>query len=251
MPIPKPYTANSLVRGLEILSLFSHKNSSLNLSEIADKIGVTSSAVYRYVVTLEKEGFLNKQTSGKQYKLTARVMDLGFSYIKSLDISEIAEPYIKELRNVTDFTAHISVLENTEIVYIYRAVSERSLVTNIPVGSRLPAHATSMGRIMLSGLSDQKIVKLYEEYKFTALTKYTPQDIKSLLELIKQDRERKYVAEHSHIEAGTFVIAHPITNSTGEIVSAINISGHEQQLSADKFIIEAVKKIAKEISSFL
>lgn len=248
---PKSYTANSLVRGLEILSLFDHKNPKLNLSEMADKMGITSSAIYRYVVTLEKEGFLNKQASGKQYQLAAKVMDLGFSYIKSLDISEIADPYIKELRNVTDFTAHVSVLENTEIIYIYRALSNRSLVSNIPVGSRLPAHATTMGRILLSGLPDQKIVKLYENYEFSPLTEHTPQDTKSLLALIQQDRDRKYVAQHSHIAAGTFVIACPIVNSTGEIVSAINISGLEQQLIADRFMIDAVKKAARKISAFL
>ncbi|MFD2206980.1 IclR family transcriptional regulator [Kiloniella antarctica] len=247
----KSYTANSLVRGLEILSLFDHKNSSLNLSEIASIMGITSSAVYRYVVTLENEGFLSKQTNGKQYKLAARVMDLGFRYIKSLDISEIAEPYIKNLRNITDFTAHVSVLENTEIVYIYRALSERSLVSNIPVGSRLPAHATSMGRLMLSGLSDQEIIKLYKKYKFPALTEHAPRDTETLLALIKKDRELKYVAQRSHLASDTFVIAYPILSSNGEIVGAINISGHEQQLKADQFMIDAVAKAANEISAFL
>lgn len=195
---PKSYTANSLVRGLEILSLFDHKNPKLNLSEMADKMGITSSAIYRYVVTLEKESFLNKQTSGKQYQLAAKVMDLGFSYIKSLDISEIAEPYIKELRNVTDFTAHISVLENTEIIYIYRALSNRSLVSNIPVGSRLPAHATSMGRILLSGLSDQKIVKLYENYKFAPLTEHPPKTQSHCLPLFNET-ENESMLPNIHI----------------------------------------------------
>lgn len=214
-------------------------------------MGITSSAVYRYVVTLEKEGFLSKQTDGKQYMLAPRVMELGFKYIKSLDISEIAEPHIKNLRDVTDFTAHVSVLVNTEIVYIYRALSGRSLVSNIPVGSRLPAHATSMGRIMLSGLPNQRITDLYKEYQFPTLTKNTPNNVKSLLILIEKDRVRNYVAQRSHIASGTFVIACPLVKSSGEIVGAINISGHEQQLSANQFMIDAVKEASKNISAFL
>jgi IclR family pca regulon transcriptional regulator len=239
------------VRGLEILSLFSHKNASLNLSEIAEVMGLTSSAVYRYVVTLEHEGYLIRQTGSKQYQLASRVMELGFRYIQSLDIPEIAELFIKELRNKTDFTAHVSILENTDIIYVYRALSDKSMVSNIPVGNRLPAHATSMGRIMLSGLTNKEIRQLYKGYSFPKFTEHTPKNTKTLLELLALDRQRQYVAERSHIAPGTFTIAAPLINSSGCIISAINISGHEQDLEPTAYMIEAVQSAANSISAYL
>jgi IclR family pca regulon transcriptional regulator len=247
----KKYTANSLVRGLQVLKAFEHKRQSMTLSEIADVLGVSSSAAYRIVFTLEQEGYIGRSPGKKQYRLTSQVMGLGYRFIKSLDINEIAVPHVNDLRDRTNFTVHVSVLDKTEIVYIHRALSERSMVSNIPVGSRLPAYATSMGRLLLSDLLDDQLKALFEGFEFLPLTQHTPTSFSTLMSLLKDDRKRGYVAQNSHIASGTYAIAAPLTNEQGRYVGAINLSGHEQDIEFNQDIIDEVINTANEISRFL
>lgn len=243
--------ANSLVRGLEILRAFDHKHQDMTLSDIAEVLGVSTSAAYRIVYTLEQEGYICRPTEKKQYRLTSRVMELGYSYIKSLDINEIALPHVTDLRNRTNFTVHVAVLDRTDIVYIHRALSDRSMVSNIPVGSRLPAYATSMGRLLLSDLAKEHLEKLFDGFDFKPLTPLTPTSFAMLKKLLKEDRARGYVAQNSHIASGTFAIAAPLTAEGGRYIGAINLSGHEQDLQGDPALIEDVVATAAEISRFL
>ncbi|WP_373084733.1 IclR family transcriptional regulator [Sneathiella sp.] len=245
------YTANSLVRGLQILKAFEHKRQSMTLSEIADVLGVSSSAAYRIVFTLEQEGYICRSSEQKQYRLTSRIMGLGYSYIKSLDINEIAVPHVNGLRDRTNFSVHVSVLENTDIVYIHRALSDRTMVSNIPVGSRLPAYATSMGRLLLSDLPKSRLNKLFEGYEFKQLTEHTPTSLCKLMALLTEDRSRGFVAQNSHIAPGTYAIAAPLINEQGKYIGAINLSGHEQDLQFNNAVVSDVVNTAEEISRFL
>lgn len=249
MPSEPDYRSNSLLRGLSILECFDHSRPELTLSEIADAIEVTSSAAYRFVVTLEREGYLIRQAN--HYRLAPRVMDLGFRYVSSLDVYDIARQPADMLRNETGFTVHVSVLEGTEIIYVYRALSDRSLVSNVPVGTRLPAFSTTMGRLLLSDLSAEELDRRYKDYLFAPLSEKAPADLATLKAFLVEDRARGYVAQGSHLATGTFSIAAPLVSRQGSYIAAMNLSGHEMHLQPEPALIERVCATARTISKML
>ncbi|WP_157019039.1 IclR family transcriptional regulator [Mesorhizobium xinjiangense] len=243
------YRSNSLVRGLSILQCFDHRHPDRTLSEIAEAINVTSSAAYRFVVTLEREGYLARQDN--RYRLAPRVMDLGYSYISSLDVYDIARRPADALRNETGFTVHVSVLEGTDIVYVYRALSDRSMVSNVPVGSRLPAFSTTMGRILLSDLCEEELERRFADYVFAPMSNKAPASLTDLKALLVEDRKRGYVAQASHLATGTYSVAAPLISRDGRYAAAINLSGHELQMRPDARLIARVREAAGTISEML
>ncbi|WP_010138122.1 IclR family transcriptional regulator [Oceanicola sp. S124] len=243
------YRSNSLLRGLSILECFDHRHAEMSLSEIAEAISVTSSAAYRFVVTLEREGYLTRDDN--RYRLAPRVMDLGYRYLASLDVYDVARLPADALRDATGFTVHVALLQGTEIVYVYRALSERAMVSNVPVGTRLPAFSTTMGRVLLSDLPEQSLTQLFEGYPFERMSPAAPQSLDELRALLKDDRARGYVAQSSHLATGTLSIAAPLVSRHGRYVAAMNLSGHELQLSPDDATIARVLETARTISQLL
>ncbi|MDK3073786.1 IclR family transcriptional regulator [Sedimentitalea sp. JM2-8] len=243
------YRSNSLLRGLSILECFNANRPELTLSEIAEALSITSSAAYRFVVTLEREGYLSKRKTA--YRLAPRVMDLGYRYLASQDIYDLARIPADELRNETGFTVHVAMLEGTNIIYVYRALSDRSMVSNVPVGSRLPAFSTTMGRVLLSDLTEDELDRRFDGYVFEQMSALAPSSLEELKPLLKADRERGYVAQSSHLATGTLSIAAPLVSRHGRYTGAINLSGHEMQLQPSPELIEKVLETARTISRML
>ncbi|MBW6418785.1 IclR family transcriptional regulator [Celeribacter sp. PS-C1] len=243
------YRSNSLLRGLSILECFSADRPELTLSEIAEALSITSSAAYRFVVTLEREGYLSKRKTS--YRLAPRVMDLGYRYLASQDVYDIARIPADDLRADTGFTVHVSVLEGTEIVYVYRALSDRALVSNVPVGSRLPAFSTTMGRVLLSDLPEAELDRRFKDYVFEKMSPKAPSSLAELKTLLKADRKRGYVAQKSHLSTGTVSIAAPIVSRHGDYIAAINLSGHEMQMNPNDDLVKKVRTTAHLISQML
>ncbi|WP_353474142.1 IclR family transcriptional regulator [Salipiger sp. H15] len=243
------YRSNSLLRGLSILECFNLRRPEMTLTEIAEAISVTSSAAYRFVVTLEREGYLTRHEN--RYRLAPRAMDLGYRYLASLDVSDLARLPADALRNETGFTVHVSILEGTEIIYVYRALSDRAMVSNVPVGSRLPAFSTTMGRVLLSDLPEADLDARFAGYAFSRMSSAAPGSLAELKPLLRADRERGYVAQSSHLATGTFSIAAPLVSRHGRYVAAMNLSGHEQQLRPDAALIGKVLDAAREVSKML
>ncbi|MGI3166954.1 IclR family transcriptional regulator [Pseudooceanicola sp. 200-1SW] len=243
------YRSNSLLRGLSILECFDHRHAEMTLTEIAEAISVTSSAAYRFVVTLEREGYLSRQDN--RYRLAPRVMDLGYRYLASLDVYDVARLPADALRDATGFTVHVAVLEGTDIVYVYRALSDRSMVSNVPVGSRLPAFSTTMGRVLLSDLPEAELDRRFEGYAFERMSPSAPRSLAELKPLLRADRARGYVAQSSHLATGTVSIAAPLVSRHGRYIAAMNLSGHEVQMIVDQDNVARVLSTAREISALL
>ncbi|MHA6346595.1 IclR family transcriptional regulator [Roseivivax sp. CAU 1761] len=243
------YRSNSLLRGLSILECFDHRRPEMSLTEIAEAISVTSSAAYRFVVTLEREGYLTRQEN--RYRLAPRVMDLGYRYLASLDVYDLARLPAEALRNETGFTVHVAVLDGTEIIYVHRALSDRSMVSNVPVGTRLPAFSTTMGRVLLSDLDEDELERRFDGYAFERMSPAAPRSLAELKPLLKADRARGYVAQSSHLATGTCSVAAPLVSRHGRYVAAMNLSGHEMQMQPDRDLIAKVLETAQAISRML
>lgn len=222
---PSTYIAPALQRGLAILELFTPQRRALSLTEIANALGVGRASAFRLVFTLEHLGYLGRIDDGKSYRLAPRSMQLGYHYLSGLDCIEVAIPFIDGLRDATQISAHMGVRDGTEVVYVYRAHSHMTLSSNIAVGYRLPAHATAMGRMLLSGLDDGAIAQLYTGVRLDRFSENTAVSLTALMQEVAEDRKRGWTMNRSSFVSGIVAIAAAVRDHRGQVIAAINLSG--------------------------
>ena len=145
----------SLQRGLAVIRAFDAEHRDLGLSEVARAAGLTRAAARRFLLTLVELGYVSS-ADGK-FRLTPRVLELGYAYLSGLTLTEVAEPHMEELVASVNESSSISVLDGTEIVYVVRVPTRRIMSITLSVGTRLPAYATSMGRVLLASLPDDEL----------------------------------------------------------------------------------------------
>lgn len=217
------YRVPALQRGLSILQMFSSRQRTLGMTDIAERLGVSLSAIYRIVHTLSEMGYLQK-IAKNTYELGPQVVSDGFSFLASRDIVDIALPHLNALRDRTSLSCHLSIREQTDSLYIYRAFAAQRLSVNIPIGTRIPCHCTAMGRILLTGLTPAALDGLYQHVRLDDYPPPAPKTLPELQQLIADDRERNWVLHRSDYSTA---IACGIRNHLGEVVAAINLSGPE------------------------
>jgi DNA-binding IclR family transcriptional regulator len=218
------YLVPALIRGLKILSTLSRDNAKLTLSEIAAALGTTRSWAYRLLYTLEHLSFVEYDARSKNYALGPQVLALGYGYLASRDIIDVAMPHLIRLRDLTGWSAHLGELHGRDVVYLARVATRRAIASIVHVGTRLPAHATTMGRILLSGLSDHEIRELYHQELARPLNLAPYAGVAELLSRIAVDRVEGVVVQNSGYEPGVASVAAPIRDVTERIVGAINVS---------------------------
>ncbi len=216
------YLVPALIRGLNILQELSGERRRMTLSEVAAALGVTRSSAYRLLFTLGHMGFVAFDTDTKTYVLGPQVLRLGYGYLASRDIVEVAMPHLVRLRDRTGWSAHLGELHGRDIVYLARVATRRSIASTVHVGTRLPARFTTMGRILLAGLSAEEVRELYRDEPSTGGK--TPGTLAGLIEQLAEDRETGVVVQNSGYEPGVASIAAPIHDMTGHVAAAINIS---------------------------
>lgn len=248
------YIVPGLIRGLDVLRTFTREHQQQTIAEVARGVGITRSTAFRIVYTLEAAGYLNKVPDTKNYQLTSRVMELGHSYLASHDLSELANPILRSLRDETGVSAHLVVREGSEVVYVARIPGNTSLVSTVNVGSRLPAHATAPGRVLLAGLSLSEVVKLYEDFTFEQFTPSTPKSMGDLVSLVEADRKAGSVVSIGFYERDIASIASPVYNAEGKLEAAISVSCPISTYSEEDFrtrIRARVEEAADQLSRAL
>ncbi|MNB92679.1 Pca regulon regulatory protein [compost metagenome] len=214
------YSVPALARGLSVLGLFNATTRSLNIHEISERLGVSTSAVYRILFTLINTGYLNKINT--QYELGARVISDGFSYLANRDIVEVAMPHLNLLRDRTSLSCHLTIREQTDSLYVYRAFAAQRLSVNIPIGTRIACHCTAMGRMLLTALDDIELAALYQHIRLDDYPSPAPRTLPELQTLISNDRQRGWVLHRSDYSTA---IATSIKDHKGVVTAAINLSG--------------------------
>jgi DNA-binding IclR family transcriptional regulator len=246
------YLVPALIRGLTILQGLSGERSRLTLSEIAASLGVTRSSAYRLLITLGHLGFVVFDAETKTYALGPEVLRLGYGYLASRDLVEVAMPHLVRLRDRTGWSAHLGELHGRDVVYLARVATRRSIASTVHVGTRLPARATTMGRVLLSGISPDDVRELYRDEPYSGADGRG-----SLGDLITQldvDRGHGVVVQNSGYEPGVASIAAPVRDTSGKIVAAINISAValltndvELQGPLKAEVLEAAQAISREL----
>jgi IclR family pca regulon transcriptional regulator len=226
----------SLERGLAVLNSFSRERRTQTLSEVAELTGLTRATARRVLLTFAELGYVHQ--NGRSFSLTPKVLDLGYSYLSSLQIVELAQYPMERLVEEVRESSSMSVLDGSEIVYVARVPTKRIMTISLALGSRLPAYPTSMGRVLLAGLSDQEIDDYLGKTQLEQLTPHTITDPVELRKVIEVVRTDGYAMVEQELEEGVRSIAAPITNGRGKVLAAMNISGHASRVTVETMLEE-------------
>lgn len=247
------YLSPSLIKGLEILKLFHADRPTLSLAEIADHLQVNRTTPFRLLYTLQQAGYVQQDPATKRYRLTPRVLELGFSYLRALQLPELAQPYLEQLRDETGASAHIGILDGREVVYVARVAAKAVSDVQVTIGARLPAHATAMGKVLLAFLP---LEQQQERLLGSDLQPYT-QTTKTMLAAFNKElrtvQEQGYAISQDEFEQGISSLAMPIFGQGGQVRAAINVavpSFFWKEKTWKELYLPVVKKAAKELSLF-
>lgn len=222
----------SLERGLKVITAFGPEAPDQTLSDVARATGLTRAATRRFLLTLADLGYV--RTDGKRFSLTPRVLELGYAYLSSLPLPGLAEPHLERLVQETHESSSMSVLDGDDIVYIVRVPTSRIMAVAINVGTRFPAFATSMGRVLLAGLDDRTLDARLKTVKLTGFTEHTVTDIDELRAKLLEVRAQGYALVDQELELGLRSLAAPVRNRQGRVVAAVNVSSHVSRLTKER-----------------
>lgn len=226
-----PDYVQSFVRGLDVIRAFSRFRPRMTLSEVAEETQMTRAAARRFLLTLVKENYA--QTDGKYFELRPKVLDLGFAYLASMTLWDVAEPVMRSVVEKTQESCSMAVLDDLEIVYVARVPTNRVMTIGLSVGSRLPAYCTSMGRVLLAALPEETLAK---QLSRIAPEKLTPQTITSKVKLRDELRDvarQGWSLVDQELEAGLRSLAVPIRSRSGTVAAAMNLGCHAGRVSIE------------------
>jgi DNA-binding IclR family transcriptional regulator len=192
------YIVPGLERGLRLLQLFSRQQRTLGAPEIAKALGVPRSTVFRLIQTLEQLDFLERAANGS-YQLGPAVLRVGFEYLASLEITELARPIVEKLRDRTGFAAQLSIRDGREAVVVLKMSAASAFASTVQVGTRFPVHATAYGRVLISDMKADELKKLLPDVRLPSASPNTPKTPAALAKLLADDRARGYVVSESGI----------------------------------------------------
>jgi IclR family pca regulon transcriptional regulator len=220
----------SLQRGLSVIRALSAQEPQ-TLSEVARVTGLTRAASRRFLLTLQQLGYVH--LDGTRFSLTPQVLELGYAYLSSLTLPEVAQPHLERLVEEIHESSSVSVLDGGDVVYVARVPTRRIMRVAISVGTRFPAYATSMGRVLLAGLAPQELEHVLAFADLRALTPETIHDEATLRAELTTVATQGYAIVDQELEAGLRSVAAPIHDRTGTTIAAINVSANATRTDLD------------------
>jgi IclR family pca regulon transcriptional regulator len=221
----------SLERGLAVIKAFDADAPELTLSDVARSTGLTRAAARRFLLTLVDLGYV--RTDGKHFSLTARVLELGYAFLSSLSLPEVAQPHLERLSTEVHESSSVSLLEGTDIVYVARVGVSRIMTVTINVGTRFPAHATSMGHVLLAGLPEDELDAYLETVRLDRLTTHTLTSPAELRAELAEVARQGWAMVDQELEEGLRSVAAPIRDRKGSVVAAVNLSTHASRTTPE------------------
>lgn len=239
-------------RGVSVIKTFGAQRPQLTVTEVAAQTGLTRAVARRYLLTLERLGYV--AANGPYYALTPRVLEIGFAYMSSMTVAEIARPFMARVVDTLHESCSVGVLDGYDVFYVARTNPQRIMTTNLAIGSRLPAHATAMGHVLLAYLSPPQLEAYLAGAPLGALTDRTITDKAALRRELLTVRRQGWAENDGESEKGVRTVAVPIFDRSGEIVAAINLAGHASRVTMRELRrdhLPVLQQAATEISNSL
>ncbi|MDW5329246.1 IclR family transcriptional regulator [Plantactinospora sp. KLBMP9567] len=242
----------SLERGLAVIRAFDADRPQLTLSEVARATGLTRAAARRFLLTLVELGYM--RTDGRLFSLRARILELGYAYLSSLSLPEVAQPHMESLVAEVHESCSMSVLDGDEVVYVARVPTKRIMTVAISVGTRFPAYATSMGRVLLAAQPARWLDSYLDTAELRPLTRRTVTDPARLRTILNRIGNQGYAIVDQELEEGLRSLAAPIRDADGAVIAALNVSAHASRGSSEvirKELLPPLLATAKRIEEDL
>lgn len=251
-PLPSGQYVQSLARGLTVIRAFDSEHPNMTLSEVARITGLTRATARRFLLTLAELGYV--RTNGRSFALTARVLELGYSYLAGLSFPELAQPHLEQLSADLKESTSASVLDRHDVVYVARVPTKRIMTVSINLGTRFPAYATSMGRVHLAALERGDLEEYFRTARLTPLTERTIHDPDTLRTVLERVRQQGYALVDEELEHGLRSVAAPVRDRSGQVTAAINVSAQASGATVEVIestylprLLEAVSVIEKDL----
>jgi IclR family transcriptional regulator, pca regulon regulatory protein len=250
--VREDHYVQSLARGLSVLRAFGHDSAELTLSDVARRTDLTRAAARRFLLTLADLGYV--RFDGRLFSLTPRVLELGYAYLSGLTLPDIAEPHLEWLVREVGESSSMSVLDGEDVVYVARVPTSRIMTVAINVGTRFPAYATSMGRVLLAGLGEAALEDYLAGTDLRPLTGSTISDPEALRAELHRVRRQGWAMVDQELEEGLRSIAAPVRSRSGAVAAAVNVSSHVSRISKETArrrllpaLLETVRRIEADL----
>ncbi|MBS3940822.1 MAG: helix-turn-helix domain-containing protein [Actinobacteria bacterium] len=217
-------SVRSFERGLRVIRSFTTQTPEQTLADVARATDLNRATARRFLLTLEDLGYVRRV--GDRFTLTPRVLDLGYAYVSSFGVPQLALPYLELLSEQVHEASSLGVLDGAEIVYVARVPAKRVMTVSIGLGTRFPAFRTSLGRALLAELADDDVVAVWEASDRSDPTPRTVRELDALRQRLHEVRQHGYALVDQELEMGVRSLAAPVRDATGRAVAAINVSTH-------------------------
>ncbi len=231
----------SLDRGLSVIRAFDADHPRLSLSEVAASTGLSRAAARRFLHTLVHLGYM--RVAGGRFELRPKILELGYAYLSSLTLPEVAMPHLEELVQRVHESSSVSELDGVDVVYIARVPTKRIMTVAISVGTRFPAYATSMGRVLLAAQPDAWLDGYLDTVPLRHLTGRTITTASALRHELRTIRARGWAVVDQELEEGVRSLAAPIRNPDGTVIAAVNVATHAGRRTLDGLVAELLRPL--------
>lgn len=238
------YFVPGLRRGLLVLEALASEGRPMSVADIGKRIGLSRSSMFRLAYTLQHMGFLEEVPETKALRLGARVLNIGYAYLASQSLIEVARPELEALRDRTSVSSHLAILDRGEILYLSCVQTKSGFLSTMNVGTRLPAYATPMGWLLLADRTAAQIASLYPARTFVAMTEQTPRTVGELMQRITAAVVAGHAISHGAVEPGGSSIAAPVRDRAGRVVAAIDISAPDSAFDLAQFETRDLSEVA-------
>ncbi|MEW6261470.1 MAG: IclR family transcriptional regulator C-terminal domain-containing protein [Thermodesulfobacteriota bacterium] len=249
---PGRHFVQSLARGLSVLQVFSAQRTRLTLKEISQLTGFNMTTTQRMTDTLQTLGFLGRDEH-LRFHLEPKVLALGYAYLRGSELRQLGETRIKEFAISIDHTVNLAVLDDLEIVFIYRHEIKRFLQFKLYEGSRLPSYCTSTGKVLLASLDDDDLMARVKRMKLEPYTSHTITNRRNLLEEIARTRSRGYGVSDRELSLALISVAVPLMDHDGQTSAALNVSLMTEEAGGKSFkgYVERLRAEGEKLSRLL
>jgi IclR family KDG regulon transcriptional repressor len=245
------YSINSIIRASHILKCLSGGKTHFKISELALHLGLDRSTTYRILLSLERTGFVEKDEKAGTYSLGLAAFEIGNAYLRQKDLIQVCKPIMEDLAQKVQETVHLAVLSDTEIVYVDKVDSPRSLGVMSKIAQRAPVYCTALGKTLLAFQPEDQQSRIIREIRLTPLTPRTITSKQKLVEELRGIRKQGYALDRREIEEDVECMGVPIRNHLGDVIAALSISGPKKKIGTplEKQYVNWVMEAAAMISS--
>jgi DNA-binding IclR family transcriptional regulator len=245
------YSINSIIRASHILKCLSGGKSHFKMSELVRHVGLDRSTTYRILLSLEQAGFVEKDEKAGTYSLGLAAFEIGNAYLSQTDLIQVSKPIMADLAQKVQETVHLAVLSDTEIVYMDKCDSPRTLGVMSKIGQRAPVYCTALGKTLLAFQPEDEQSRIIREIRLIALTPRTITSRQKLVEELRGIRKQGYALDRREIEEDVECIGAPIRNHIGDVIAAISISGPQKKIGTpmERQYVSQVMEAAALVSS--